>query len=92
MKARLFDGVTKIYCAQMSEAWNKKQNKKKYIPCALNKTKRGQRDRRREDEEQTASNILFGRQPVSRVLRCCERNEESRTLRSGGATHTIPKY
>lgn len=24
MKARFFDGVMKIYCAQMSEAWNPK--------------------------------------------------------------------
>lgn len=54
MKARLFDGVMKIYCAQMSEAWNKKN--KKYIPCALNKTKRGQRDQCRGDEQQTTSN------------------------------------
>lgn len=81
MKARFFDGVMKIYCAQMSEAWNQKN--KKYIPCVLNKTKRGQRDQWREDEQQTTSNVLFGQQPVSRVLRCCERNEEPRTLRSG---------
>lgn len=41
MKARLFDGVTKIYCAQMSEARNKKIKKiKKIHPLRIKQDKK----------------------------------------------------